>query len=105
MSIRTVLFGLIVTFFLTGCYMAANKMAADGNYYKNIGGSSCASWSVVRTGQIKCFDKDGRFNRYQNAMTDQQVMTWKLDDMQRQIDSNKRQAQENANCRLWYYYC
>ena len=94
MSIQTILFGLIVTFLLTGCYMAANRMASDGYYYKNIGGSSCVKWTVVKTRQIKCFDKDGRFTRYQNAMSDQEVMVWKLGDVENAVRSNSYDLQQ-----------
>jgi len=104
MSIRTVLFGLIVAFLLSGC-IAGNRMASDGNYYKNVGAHSCERYNVVTPGKIKCFDGDGRFTRYQYAMTDQEVMIWKLDDMQRQINSNKSRANRNANCQKWYYDC
>ena len=55
-KLLTILFGLIVIFWLTGC--ASNRMLDDGYYYKNIGGSSCKYVSYVTPGRIKCYDKD-----------------------------------------------
>ena len=94
MSIQTILFGLIVTFLLTGCCVASNKLLSDGYYYKNVGGNSCVRYDVVRPGKIKCKDKDGRFTYYQNAMSDQEVMVWKLGDVEDAVRSNSYQLQQ-----------
>ena len=93
MSIRTILFGLIVTFLLTGCRVASNKLLSDGYYYKNVGGNSCVRYYIIRPGQIKCVDKEGRFTYNQNAMTDQQVMVWKLDNIAQQTGKYRYQNQ------------
>jgi len=91
MSIRTILVGLLVVFFVTGCRMASNQVASDGKYYRNVGGNSCAQYDVVRSGRIKCMDVDGKFTYYQNAMTDQEVMVWKMDDIGSAIKMNSYQ--------------
>ena len=93
MSIQTILFGLIVTFLLTGCNFASNQIASDGYYYKNVGGNSCVRYDVVRPGKIKCLDEDGRFTYYQNAMSDQEVMVWKLDNVAQQAGKYRYQNQ------------
>ena len=86
-----ILFGLIVTFLLTGCRIPSNQLATDGYYYKNVGGNSCVWYDVVTPGKIKCKDEDGNFTYYQNAMTDQQVMVWKLDNVAQQVRNNRYQ--------------
>tara|TARA_Y100000031_G_C8001410_1_gene283786 strand:+ start:126 stop:440 length:315 start_codon:yes stop_codon:yes gene_type:complete len=104
MSIRTVLYGLIVAFLLSGC-IASTQMASDGNYYRNIGGIDCAKYRITGNGVMNCYNKDDKYTGTKYAMTEQEILSWKLDDMQRQIDSNKRRAKRNANCQLWYYNC
>tara|TARA_B110000008_G_C16463022_1_gene360866 strand:+ start:117 stop:470 length:354 start_codon:yes stop_codon:yes gene_type:complete len=100
MKIQTILFGILIVFFLTGCRIASNQVASDGKYYKNVGGNSCARYDIVRTGKIKCMDVDGKFTYYQNAMSDQEVMVWKLSDVERAVQSNSydlQQIQYNTN--------
>lgn len=92
-KLLTILFGLIVTFFLTGC--ASNQMLDDGYFYKDIGGASCQSYEVVSPKKIKCFDKDGKLTYLQDAMTDQEVIAWKMDEMQSQITSLQTQQMFN----------
>ena len=93
MSIRTVLFGLIVTFLLTGCRIASNQLATDGYYYKNVGGNSCVRYDVVTPGRIRCYNKDGAVTYFQNAMSDQEVMVWKLDNVAQQAGKYRYQNQ------------
>ena len=94
MSIRTVLFGLIVAFLLSGC-IAGNRMASDGNYYKNVGAHSCERYNVVTPGKIKCFDKDGKFTYRQNSMTEQEVLVWKVEEMESNVQSLQIQQMFN----------
>jgi outer membrane biogenesis lipoprotein LolB len=92
-KLLTILFGLIVTFFLTGC--ASNQMLDDGYFYKDIGGASCQSYEVVSPKKIKCFDKDGKLTYLQDAMTDQEVIAWKMDEMNSRITSLQTQQMFN----------
>ena len=94
-KLLTILFGLIVIFLLTGCSSASNQMLKDGYYYKNVGGSSCKSYIVVTPGEIECYDEDGEPTYYQNAMTDQEVIIWKMDEMNSRITSLKNQQMWN----------
>ena len=96
-----ILFGLIVIFLLTGCSIASNQMLKDGYYYKNVGGSSCKSYIVVTPGEIECYDEDGEPTYYQNAMTEQEVLLWKLDEMGSQIQQLKYQQILNNNQQIW----
>ena len=94
-KLLTILFGLIVIFLLTGCSSASNQMLKDGYYYKNVGGSSCKKYIVVTPGEIECQDEDGVFTYYQNAMTDQEVIAWKMDEMNSRITSLQIQQMFN----------
>ena len=94
-KLLTILFGLIVIFLLTGCSSASNQMLKDGYYYKNVGGSSCKKYIVVTPGEIECQDEDGIFTYYQNAMTDQEVIAWKMDEMNSRITSLQTQQMFN----------
>ena len=100
-KLLTILFGLIVIFLLTGCSSASNQMLKDGYYYKNVGGSSCKKYNLVTPGRIKCKDEDGKFTYYQNAMTDQEVLLWKLDEMESQIQQLQFQQILNNNQQIW----
>ena len=84
---------LFLSLGLIGC--ASNQLGADGYYYKNVGGSSCQSYEVVTPKKIKCFDKDGNLTYYQDAMTDQEVIAWKMDEMNAQIMSLQTQQMWN----------
>ncbi len=93
-KLPTILFGLIVTLILTGCG-PTNQLLQDGYYYKDIGGSSCQSYDVVTPGEIKCFDKDGKFTYSQNSMTEQEVLVWKVEEMESKVQSLQIQQMFN----------
>ena len=78
---------LFISLGLIGC--ASNQMLNDGYFYKDIGGASCQRYQVVSPKRIKCFDSDGNFTYEQNAMTDQQVIAWKMDEMNASIQSQQ----------------
>ena len=84
---------LLLSLGLIGC--ASNQLGTDGYYYENVGGSSCKSYEVVTPQKIKCFDKDGNLTYYQDAMTDQEVIAWKMDEMNSRITSLQTQQMFN----------
>ena len=63
---------------LIGC--ATNQMLDDGYFYKDIGGTECQSYQVISPKRIKCFDSEGNFTYEQDAMTDLEVIAWKMDE-------------------------
>ena len=84
---------LFISLGLYGC--ASNQLLDDGYFYKDIGGASCQRYQVVSPKRIKCFDKDGNFTYEQNAMTDQEVIVWKMDEMNASIMSIQSQQMWN----------
>ena len=86
---------LLLSLGLIGCSSSSNQMLKDGYYYKDIGGSSCQSYEVVTSGNIKCFDKDGKLTYFQDAMTDQEVLLWKFDEMESKVQSLQYQQMFN----------
>ena len=88
---------LLLLFFISlgliGC--ASNQLLDDGYFYKDVGGSSCQSYQVVSPKRIKCFDKDENFTYEQDAMTDKEVIAWKMDEMNAQIMSLQTQQMWN----------
>ena len=90
---------LFISLGLIGC--ASNQLATDGYYYKNVGGNSCVRYDVVTPGRIRCYNKDGAVTYFQNAMSDQEVLLWKLDEMGSQIQQLKYQQILNNNQQIW----
>jgi hypothetical protein len=84
---------MLLSLGLTGC--ASNQMLDDGYFYKDIGGASCQSYQVISPKKIKCFDKDGKLTYEQNAMTGQEVIAWKMDEMNASIMSIQSQQMWN----------
>ena len=84
---------LFISLGLIGC--ATNQMLDDGYFYKDIGGADCQSYQVVSPKRIKCFDKDENFTYEQDAMTDQEVIAWKMDEMNSRITSLQTQQMFN----------
>ena len=84
---------ILISLGLIGC--ASNQMLDDGYFYKDIGGAECQSYQVVSPKRIKCFDKDENFTYEQDAMTDQEVIAWKMDEMNSRITSLQTQQMFN----------
>ena len=84
---RTVLFGLIVSFLLSSC-IAANRIASDGNYYRNIGGYDCWNYKITGNGTMRCYNKDNKYTGTKKKMTQQEIMVWKMDDIAHEIRMN-----------------
>ena len=76
---------LFISLGLIGC--ATNQMLDDGYFYKDIGGAECQSYQVVSPKRIKCFDGNGNFTYEQDAMTDHEVIAWKMDEQNAAIMS------------------
>ena len=75
--IKKLLLILFISLGLIGC--ATNQMLDDGYFYKDIGGTKCQSYQVVSPKRIKCFDSNGNFTYEQDAMTEHEVIAWKMD--------------------------
>jgi len=90
---KKILVLLFISLGLIGC--ATNQMLDDGYFYKDIGGADCQSYQVVSPKRIKCFDKDENFTYEQDAMTDQEVIAWKMDEMNSRITSLQTQQMFN----------
>ena len=108
MNIRTVLFALVVSFLLSSCGLAGTRMANDGLYYRNVGGFECRTHTVVQRGTIKCFNTDGQFTYFQNAMSTQEVMMKKMDNLGGQIQRNQNKIDEleyYQDCAQGLYKC
>ena len=87
--VKKLLLLLLITLGLIGC--ATNQMLDDGYFYKDIGGAECQSYQVVSPKRIKCFDSDGNFTYEQDAMTDHEVIAWKMDEQNAAIMSIQSQ--------------
>jgi hypothetical protein len=83
--VKKILILLLISLGLIGC--ATNQMLDDGYFYKDIGGADCQSYQVVSPKRIKCFDSDGNFTYEQDAMTDHEVIAWKMDEQNAAIMS------------------
>jgi TolA-binding protein len=108
MNIRTVLFVLVVSILLSSCGMAMTRQASDGLYYRNVGGFDCHRYKIVRRGVMQCFDTDGQFTFYRNAMSTQDVMIEKMEDLGGQIQRNQNKIDEleyYQDCAQGLYYC
>ena len=87
---------LFISFGLIGC--ATNQMLDDGYFYKDIGVGDCQSYQVVSPKRIKCFDSEGNFTYEQDAMTDHEVIAWKMDEQNAAIMSiQSQQMWSNIN--------
>ena len=82
---KKLLLTLFISLGLIGC--ASNQMLDDGYFYKDIGGAECQSYQVVSPKRIKCFDSNGNFTYEQDAMTDHEVIAWKMDEQNAAIMS------------------
>ena len=76
---------LFISLGLIGC--ASNQMLDDGYFYRDIGGAECQSYQVISSKRIKCFDSNGNFTSEQEAMTDHEVIAWKMDEQNAAIMS------------------
>ena len=92
-SMKKLLLTLLLSLGLIGC--ATNQMLDDGYFYKDIGGAECQSYEVVSPKRINCFDNNGNFTYEQDAMTDQEVIAWKMDEMNASIVSLQTQQMFN----------
>ena len=90
---KKLLLTLLLSLGLIGC--ASNQLLDDGYFYRDIGGAECQSYQVVSPKRIKCFDSDGNFTYEQDAMTDQEVIAWKMDEMNASIVSLQTQQMFN----------
>ena len=85
LNMKKLLLILFISLGLIGC--ASNQMLDDGYFYKDIGGAECQSYQVVSPKRIKCFDSNGNFTYEQDAMTDHEVIAWKMDEQNAAIMS------------------
>lgn len=82
----------LVTILLGGCASAMPNFV-NGKYYMG-GDSNCSRYRILSESQIMCINEDGKDTGYRNAMTDQQLQMYQMQQQQNKTT--------NTNCYRTY---